>query len=84
MTRWTVLKEKRKVFNCVIVGLRLTQSVSRAVEVLLKAAAFYSDSRDDLWWIHRQGRDFGLFVGFAKYKCTLIQLNGSTFPLNKI
>lgn len=29
-----------------IVRLRLIQSVSRALEVLLKAAAFFSDSRD--------------------------------------
>lgn len=67
-----------------IFGLRLTQSISRALEVLLKAAAFYADSRDVLWWIRGWGRDFGLFVGLVKYKCTLIQLNGSTFPLNKI
>ena len=45
-----------------IVGLRLTQSVSRALEVPVKAATFYSDSTDVLWWIRGRGRDFRPFV----------------------
>ena len=45
-----------------IVGLRLTQSVSRVLEVPVKAATFYSDSTDVLWWIRGRGRDFRPFV----------------------
>lgn len=45
-----------------IVGLRLTQSISRVLEVPIKAATFYSDSTDVLWWIHGRGRDFRPFV----------------------
>ena len=42
----TPITVPRLEFISAIVGLRLTQSVSRALEVLqLKAAAFYSDSR---------------------------------------
>lgn len=42
----TSITVPRLEFIGAIVGLRLTQSVSRALEVLqLKAAAFYSDSR---------------------------------------
>ena len=44
----TPITEPRLEFIGAIVGLRLTQSVSRALEVLqLKAAAFYSDNRAD-------------------------------------
>ena len=45
-----------------IVGLRLTQSISRVLEVPIKAATFYSDSTDVLWWIRGRGRDFWPFV----------------------
>ena len=36
-------------------GLRLTQSVSRTLGLHIKAAAFYSDSTDLLWWIEISG-----------------------------
>ena len=45
-----------------IVDLRLTQSVSRVLELPVKAASFYSDSTDVLWWIRGRGRDFRPFV----------------------
>lgn len=45
-----------------IVGLRLTQSVSRVLELPVKAASFYSDSTDVLWWVRGRGRDFRPFV----------------------
>ena len=45
-----------------IVGLRLTQSVSRALDLPVKAASFFSDSTDVLWWICGRGRDFLPFV----------------------
>lgn len=41
-----------------IVGLRLTQSISRTVGLGTKAANFYLDSTDMLWWIPGRGRDF--------------------------
>ena len=81
---FTLISVSRLELISAIVGLRLTQSISRALEVLFKAAAFYSDSRDILWWIRGRGRVFCPFVALAKYKCTQIQLNKSTFPLNKI
>ena len=45
-----------------IVGLRLTQSVSRTLGLPIGAATFYSDSTDVLWWIRGRGRDFWPFV----------------------
>ena len=45
-----------------IVGFRLTQSISRVLEVPLKTAAFYFDSIDVLWWIQGRRRDFRPFV----------------------
>ena len=45
-----------------IMGLRLTQSVSRVLELPVKAASFHSDSTDVLWWIRRRSRDFRPFV----------------------
>ena len=45
-----------------VVGLRFTQSISRALELPLNAAAFYSDSIDVLRWIRGRGRDFHPFV----------------------
>ena len=45
-----------------IVGLRLTQSVSRVLELPVKAALLFSDSTDVLWWIRGRGRDFRPFV----------------------
>ena len=45
-----------------IVGLRLTQSVSRVLELPVKAASLFSDSTDVLWWIRGRGRDFRPFV----------------------
>ena len=45
-----------------IVGLRLTQSVSRTLGLPIKAATFYSDSTDVPWWIRGRGRDFRPFV----------------------
>ena len=45
-----------------IVGLRLTQSVSRVLELPVKAVSFYSDSTDVLWWIRGRGRDFRPFM----------------------
>lgn len=45
-----------------IVGLRLTRSVSRVLELPVKAASFSSDSTDVLWWIRGRGRDFRPFV----------------------
>ena len=43
-------------------GLRLTQSVSRVLELPVKASSFYSDSTDVLWWIRGRGRDFRPYV----------------------
>ena len=48
---FTLISVPRLELISAIVGLRLTQSVSRELEVLCKAASFYSDSRDILWWI---------------------------------
>ena len=45
-----------------IVGLRLTQSVSRTLRLPITAATLYSDSTDVLWWIRGRGRDFRPFV----------------------
>lgn len=45
-----------------IVGLRLTQSVSRVLELPVKAASFYSDSTDVLSWVRGRSRDFQPFV----------------------
>ena len=45
-----------------IVGFRLTQCVSRTLGLPIKAATFYSDSTDVLWWIGGKGRDFRPFV----------------------
>ena len=45
-----------------IVGLRLTQSISRTLRLPITAATLYSDSTDVLWWIRGRGRDFRPFV----------------------
>ena len=50
----TLITVPRLALMAAIVGLRLTQSISRALEVLLKAAAFYSNSIDVLWWIRER------------------------------
>lgn len=69
-----------------IVGLRLTQSVSRALEVPLTAIVFHSDSIDVLRWNRDKGEISSqlLQTEFTKYKCTQIHLNGSMFPPNSI
>ena len=58
----TPMTISRLVLIGAIVGLRLTQSVSRVLEVPVKAATFYSDSTDVLWWIRGRGRDFRPFI----------------------
>ena len=45
-----------------IVGLRLTQSVSRTLRLPITAATLYSDSTDVPSWIRGRGRDFRRFV----------------------
>ena len=45
-----------------IIGLRLTQSVSRTRGLPITAATLYSDCTDVLWWIRGRGRDFRPFV----------------------
>ena len=45
-----------------ILGLRLTQNISRVFEIPMQSVMFFSDSRDVLWWIRGRGRDFRSFV----------------------
>ena len=45
-----------------IVGLKLTQSVSRTLGLPIKAATLYSDSTDVLWWIRGREKDVQPFV----------------------
>lgn len=45
-----------------ILGLRLTQSIVKVLELPMKEVTFYSDSMDVLWWIRGRGRDFRSFV----------------------
>ena len=45
-----------------VLGLRMTQSFVKVLELLLKEVLFYSDSMDVLWWIRGNGRDFRSFV----------------------
>ena len=46
----------------VILGLRLTQNISRVLGISVKTVLFFSDSKDVLWWIRGCGRDFRPFV----------------------
>ena len=46
----------------VILGLRLTQSVIKVLDMTIKNAKFFSDSTDELWWIRGKGRDFHPFI----------------------
>ena len=66
-----------------IVGLRLTQSVSRVLELPVKAASFYSDSTDVLWWVRGRGRDFRQTV-LGRYILVLNRDSGSTSLPEKI
>jgi hypothetical protein len=45
-----------------ILGLRLTQNISRVLEIPMQSVMFFSDSKDVLWWIRGRGRDFRSFV----------------------
>ena len=45
-----------------ILGLRLTQNICRVMQITVKSALFFSDSKDILWWIRGRGRDFRAFV----------------------
>ena len=45
-----------------ILGLRLTQNICRVLQIPVKSALFFSDSKDILWWIRERGRDFRAFV----------------------
>ena len=45
-----------------ILGLRLTQSILKALETPMGDATFYSDSMDVVWWTRGRGRDFRPFV----------------------
>ena len=45
-----------------VLGLRLTQSIVKVLELNLREALFYSDSMDVLYWIRGKGRDFRSFV----------------------
>ena len=45
-----------------ILGLRLTQNISRVLEIPMQSVMFFSDSKDVLWWIRGHGRDFRSFV----------------------
>jgi hypothetical protein len=47
-----------------ILDLRLTQNISRVLEipVPMQSVMFFSDSKDVLWWIRGRGRDFRSFV----------------------
>ena len=45
-----------------ILGLRLTQNISRVLEIPMQSVMFFSDSKHVLWWIRGRGRDFRSFV----------------------
>ena len=45
-----------------ILGLRLTQNISRVLEIPMQSVMFFSDSKYVLWWIRGRGRDFRSFV----------------------
>ena len=45
-----------------VLGLRLTQSIVKVLELNSKEALFYSDSMDVLYWIRGKCRDFRSFV----------------------
>ena len=46
----------------VVLGLRLTQTLVKVLEISMNTVTFYSDSLDVLWWIRGHGRDFRAFV----------------------
>ena len=58
----TLITVPRLELMAAIVGLRSIQSVSRVLELPLKAAAFYSDRIDVLWWIRGRRKYFRPFV----------------------
>ena len=47
-----------------ILRLRLTQSMTRSLEIQMPDVSFYSDSNNILWWIRdrQRGKDFRPFV----------------------
>ena len=45
-----------------VLGLRLTQSIVKVLELNSKEALFYSNSMDVLYWIQEKGTDFRSFV----------------------
>ena len=48
--------------SAAVLGLRLTQSVSKVLQISICRAIFWSDSTNTLWWIRGNGRCFKSFV----------------------
>ena len=45
-----------------VIGVRLSTRIASVLELHMSQAVFWSDSQNDLWWIHGHSRDFKPFV----------------------
>ena len=45
-----------------VLGLRMTEEISKALNTPLTQAVFWSDSADVLWWLRNPSRTFKPFV----------------------
>jgi len=48
--------------SAAVMGLQLTQTVSKVLQTAISTATFWSDSTNTLWWIRGNGRAFKPFV----------------------
>ena len=56
------MRTPRLEFLAAIVGLRLTTSITRALDIPIRNVNFWSDSMDVLYWIRGRGKQFRPFV----------------------